>query len=346
LSVGKRSIEDARNAYDHGIAALSVWTKQDFPEQFSVTQNAIGNLLLWISSVDLTEFVLGAMRSYEAASTAISREAYPNLWARIQSNLGAAYVKGSALMGDRDWTDATKCLTGSSDILSKQLFPYDYALNQSRMGDALLLRRDTSRETNLAAAMERYTDALDYWSRKEFPEEWAAVQRKMGDAFRPSDSSESREDIERAISHYEEALSVRTRADFPVEHAEVCLLLTGPLVILAMQLVETPEKEREAMSRALHCYRAAIETISTRYWFSGVVRSGEVMGKLFCQMFAQEMVAEFEREYRQLDPLLNAKPETVSEVGISSALVHILNIVDVWIKRLKEEERGPQVPPA
>jgi hypothetical protein len=112
-----------------------------------------------------------------------------------------------------------------------------------------------------------------------------------------------------------------------------------------MQLVETPQKERETISRALHYYRAAMAAISIRYWFSGVVRSGEVMGKLFCQMFAKDMVAQFEREYRQLDPLLNSKPESVSEASINSALDRILSTIDTWIKRLKEEEQGDQVPP-
>ena len=69
------------------------------------------------------------------------------------------------------------------------------------------------------------------------------------------------------------------------------------------------------------------------------------MGKLFCQMFAREMLEEFEREYRRLDPVLSAKPETVSEADITSARVQILNIVDVWINRLKKEEQGLQVTP-
>jgi tetratricopeptide (TPR) repeat protein len=339
MSVGRRSIEDARNAYEHGIAALSVWTRQSFPEQFAVTQNAIGNLLLWISSVDRPDFAQGAARSYEAASDAISREAHPNLWARIQSNLAAAYTKLSELTGEGQWTKAIECLTSSSDILAEEVFPYDYALKQSRMGKAMLLRRDTVRETNLAAATERYEEALRFWSREEFPEEWATVHKEMGDAFRPSGPSGSKEHIERAISHYEEALSVRGRADFPVEHAELCLLLTGPLIFLAMQLVETPEKERAAMSRALHYYKTAIESISVRYWFSGVVRSAEVTGTLLCEMVAKEMLAEFEREYRHLDPLLASEPGTVSEAIVSSALAGILNMVDVWINRLKEEEQ-------
>ncbi len=172
------------------------------------------------------------------------------------------------------------------------------------------------------------------------------MHKDMGDAFRPSDPSGSREDTERAISHYEEALSVRSRADFPVEHAELCLLLTGPLIFLAMQLVETPEKERAAISRALHYYKTAVESISVGYWFSGVVRSAEVIGNQFCQMFAKEMLAEFERQYRHLDPLLDSKPETVSEVIVSSTLAEILNIVDVWINRLKEEEQGVKPPAA
>jgi hypothetical protein len=113
-----------------------------------------------------------------------------------------------------------------------------------------------------------------------------------------------------------------------------------------MQLVETPEKECETISQALRYYKAAIEAISICYWFSGVVRSGEVMGKLLCQMFAKDMVAQFEQEYRQLDPLLNSKPELVSEASINSTLDRILDIIDAWIKRLKEaEQQGGQVPP-
>jgi hypothetical protein len=149
------------------------------------------------------------------------------------------------------------------------------------MGKAMLLRQDTVRETNAAAATERYDEALRFWSREEFSEEWATVHKDMGDAFRPSDPSGSREDIELAISHYEEALSVRSRADFPVEHAELCLLLTGPLIFLAMQLVETPEKERAAMSRALHYYKTTTDARISPRWAKSrdASRSSDVLSR-------------------------------------------------------------------
>jgi tetratricopeptide (TPR) repeat protein len=340
VSVGKRSVEDAENAYHHGVAALRIWTRHTFPEQYAVTQKAIGNILFWLSSGDRSDFVLGAIRSYEAASDASSREVYPNLWARIQGNLGAAYTKLDELTGGGQWVNAVKCIDASSNILTELTFPYDYALNQSRLGRAMLLRRDTAYQANLAAAKECYKEALRFWSREDFPEEWAAVHRSLGDAYGPLNPASPKEHLERAIEQYETALAVKTRAGFPVDHAELCVLLTGPLVYLAMQLVDTPDRERSCMARALNYYRDAVQTVSVQCWFGGVLKGAETMGKLFCEMFAREMLTTFEHEFRQLDPLLESKHPTVSEASINSTITRILDIVDIWIKRLNDEGKG------
>ena len=80
-------------------AALQVYTREAFPEQWAMTQNNLGNAYSDRIMGDRADNLEMAIADYEAALQVYTREAFPEQWAMTQNNLGNAY--SDRIRGDR-----------------------------------------------------------------------------------------------------------------------------------------------------------------------------------------------------------------------------------------------------
>jgi hypothetical protein len=72
-------------------AALSVYTRDTFPEDWAQTQNNLGIAYRNRIRGDKAENIEMAIASFTAALTVYTRDAFPEKWAQTQNNLATAY---------------------------------------------------------------------------------------------------------------------------------------------------------------------------------------------------------------------------------------------------------------
>ena len=76
-------------------AALSVYTKKDFPTAWTTTQNNLGIAYGNLPTGNRSENLARAIAYYGAALTVRTQEDFPTDWAMTQNNLGIAYCKST-----------------------------------------------------------------------------------------------------------------------------------------------------------------------------------------------------------------------------------------------------------
>jgi len=167
-------------------AALEVYTREELPQDWAMTQNDLVNALAHqgkrTSGEESQRLLAQAVTAYRAALEVYTREELAQDWAMTQNNLGNAL----RYQGTR---------TGGEE--SRQL---------------------------LAQAVTAYRAALEVYTRDQSPQNWAGTQNNLGNALSDqgtrTDGEESGQLLEQAVTAYEKALEVRTPESFPERWAE------------------------------------------------------------------------------------------------------------------------------
>ena len=73
--------------------ALTVFTREAFPQDWALTQNSLGLAYGKRLRGERADNQEKAIAHYEAALTVYTREAFPREWATAQSGLGLAYAE-------------------------------------------------------------------------------------------------------------------------------------------------------------------------------------------------------------------------------------------------------------
>jgi tetratricopeptide (TPR) repeat protein len=84
----RRHIERAIKAYE---AALTVRTRDAFPQEWAQTQNNLGAAYRKRIRGESADNIEQAIKAYKAALTVLTRDAFPEKWALTQNDLGIAY---------------------------------------------------------------------------------------------------------------------------------------------------------------------------------------------------------------------------------------------------------------
>ena len=155
-----------------------------------------------------------SITAHQLALRVYTREAFPEDWATIQNNLGAAY--SNRIRGDRA-ENLEQSITAFELVLqvrTREAFPEDWAGTQNNLGTAYGDRIRGDRAENLEQSIAAYELALQVRTREAFPEDWAGTQNNLGIAYRKRIRGDRAENLEQAIAAYELALQVRTREAF------------------------------------------------------------------------------------------------------------------------------------
>ncbi|RAM51462.1 MAG: hypothetical protein C6Y22_13355, partial [Hapalosiphonaceae cyanobacterium JJU2] len=103
--------------------ALTVYTREAFPQQWATTQNnlglAFGNRILGERANNL-EYAIAA---YKSALEVYTREAFPQDWAMTQNNLGLAF--GNRILGERanNLEYAIAAYESALEVYTREAFP-------------------------------------------------------------------------------------------------------------------------------------------------------------------------------------------------------------------------------
>ena len=211
--------QNIESAIAYFTAALSVYTRDAFPEDWAMTQNNLANAYTYRIRGEKAQNIELAIASYTAALTVYTRDAFPEKWARTQNNLAAAYSKRIRGEKAQNIELAIASYTAALTVYTRNAFPEYWAMTQNNLAAAYRNRIRGEKAQNMELAIASYTAALTVYTRDAFPEYWALTQNNLAIAYTYRIRGEKAENMELAIASYTAALSVLTRDAFPEKWA-------------------------------------------------------------------------------------------------------------------------------
>ena len=246
---------------------LNLITRTDFPENWAMTQNNLGNAYLYKNTGNRAENIINeAIRCYQRALEVYTREDFPEYWAMTQNGLGNAYLdKITGNWAENIIDEAIRCYQRALEVYTREDFPENWAMTQNNLGTAYSDKITGNRAENIDAAIRCYQLALEVYTRgEEFPENWAMTQNNLGEAYRKKITGNRAENIDTAIACYQRALKVYTREEFPENWAMTQNNLGNA------HWSKITDNRAENIDEAIRCYQQALE-LRTRedfpqYW--------------------------------------------------------------------------------
>ncbi len=199
--------------------ALTIFTREAYPQQWARTQNDLGAAYGERIRGDRAENLEREIAACQAALEVFTRVAYPTEWATVNGNLGAVY--GERIRGERseNLEMAIACLNSSLEVQTRQVNPQAWADTQNNLGIIYLYRIQGERADNIEVSIAACEAALEFYTREAYPEKWAMVQMNIGNAYTQRIRGEKAENIELSIAACEAALEVSTREAAPEQWA-------------------------------------------------------------------------------------------------------------------------------
>ncbi|MEG4616456.1 CHAT domain-containing protein [Microcoleus sp. F6_C1] len=155
-----------------------------------------------------------AIAGFEGSAKILTREAYPQVWAKTQSGLAPAYR--NRILGDRseNLEKALTACTNALQISTRDTSPQEWAMVQNNLGLVYSDRIVGDESENLEKAIACYEEALQVVSRDRDPERWGTLQNNLALAYTRRVEGERAQNFEQAIACYQVALKVRTDSDW------------------------------------------------------------------------------------------------------------------------------------
>ncbi|MGB3265950.1 MAG: tetratricopeptide repeat protein [Microcoleus sp.] len=254
--VGSRA-ENLERAIAFYEAALTVYTLEDFPEDWAMTQNNLANAYRNRINGLRADNLERAIAFYEAALTVRTLEDFPEQWAMTQNNLANAYLYRINGSRAQNLEQAIAFYEATLKVRTLEDFPEDWAMTQNNLGEAYRYRIKGSPADNLERAIAFYEAALTVRTLEDFPEDWAMTQNNLGEAYSDRIKGSRADNLERAIDFYEAALTVRTLEDFPEKWA----MTQNNLALAYANRINGSRADN--LEKAIASYNAAL-TIYTR----------------------------------------------------------------------------------
>jgi tetratricopeptide (TPR) repeat protein len=144
------NIEIAITGYE---IALTVYTRQAFPQDWAMTQNNLAAAYSNRIRGERAQNLETAIACYTEALKVYTFDAFPQDWARTQNNLANAY--SNRIRGERaqNLETAIACSTEALKVYTFDAFPQDWARTQNNLANAYSDRIRGERAQNLETAI-------------------------------------------------------------------------------------------------------------------------------------------------------------------------------------------------
>jgi tetratricopeptide (TPR) repeat protein len=175
-------------------AALTVYTKDQLPQDWAMTQNNLGNVLrdqgIRTGGEEGTQLLAQAVEAYRAALTVYTKDQLPQQWATTQNNLGLVLsdqgTRTSGEEGTQLLAQAVEAYRAALTVYTKAQLPQDWAMTQNNLGAVLHNQgtRTSGEEGTqlLAQAVAACRAALEIRTREHLPQDWAQTHNNLARA--------------------------------------------------------------------------------------------------------------------------------------------------------------------
>jgi tetratricopeptide (TPR) repeat protein len=201
------NLEIAISGYE---IALTVFTREAFPEQWATAQNNLA--LAYVDRIrgKQAENLERAISFCENALQVYTREAFPVKWAWTQHNLGLIY--NNRIQGEKaeNLERAIAYFKAALQVRTEYILPRDWADTQNNLGISYLTRIRGNKAENLELAIASFQEVFRIYTEDDCPQDWATVQLNLGIAYGNRIQEEKAENLELAIASFHKALKVYT----------------------------------------------------------------------------------------------------------------------------------------
>ncbi|HCV31253.1 MAG TPA: hypothetical protein DGO89_14305 [Microcoleaceae bacterium UBA9251] len=200
-------------------AALEVYKRDDYPEQWANNQNNLANSYSYRIAGVRAENIELAIAGYTAALEVYTRNDYLEQWAMTQNNLGAAYSDRIEGVRAANIELGIACYRSALIVYTPENYPENWAGTQNNLGNAYSDRIEGVRAANIELAIACFRSALKVYIPENYPEKWAMTQNNLGNAYSDRIEGVRAANIELAIACYRSALKVYTPENYPEKWA-------------------------------------------------------------------------------------------------------------------------------
>ncbi|MDJ0798866.1 MAG: tetratricopeptide repeat protein [Calothrix sp. MO_167.B12] len=287
---------------------LRRWGKQTLVEAKPGEAESIAGHIAVFSNF-IQQFPLGnkasnmeiAITGCEVILTIFTQDAFPELWAIIQINLGNAYRH--RIKGDKA-ENIEKAIASSEaalEVSTRSDFPQDWAGTQYNLGLAYRERIKGNKAENIEKAIAFYQAALEVRTRNDFPQDWAMTQNNLGNAYRERIKGNKAENIEKAIASYEATLEVYTRNDFPQDWAQTLSNLGNTY------RERIKGNKAENIEKAIASYEAALEVRTRNDFPQDWAGTQNNLGLAYCDRIKGDKAENIEKAIASYEAALEVR---------------------------------------
>ena len=199
--------------------ALKVYTLDNFPMDYAMIQNNLGNTYRSLAKVkDRVVNCEKAIQAFHEALKVYTPEDFPMNYAITQNNLGTAFGTLAEVQDKAENCNlAIQYYLEALKVYTLDNFPMDYAMIQNNLGNTYRsLAKVKDRVVNCEKAIQAFHEALKVYTPEDFPMNYAITQNNLGTAFGTLAEVEDKAgNCNKAIQAFKEALSVYTKEEFP-----------------------------------------------------------------------------------------------------------------------------------
>lgn len=150
-----------------------------------------------------------------------TRDSNPDMWARMQHNLGAAYHKRIEQERADNIEQAIQYYCNALTVHTQDAYPEYWALTHNALGTAWLDRLKGNQEDNAEAALNILAEALSVWDANTDPFHWGECCNSLGVAHFRLHGRYGHEALDHAIECFERAATAHTKERFPSRWAQL-----------------------------------------------------------------------------------------------------------------------------
>lgn len=207
-------------------AALAIYTKERFPQEWARTQSNLGAVLQ--EQADRVEddsiandLFIASVTAYRAALTLYAKKDFPQLWAMTQNNIGVVFRKLGTLREEAAMFErSVTALKAAFEVYTKNDFPQEWALTQNNLGVTLQEQSVYDGNHLLEQAISACGAALEVYTKTRFPQDWALTQYNLGNILQLQGNHTKEPEaaavlFEQSANAYRLALNIYTQKEAP-----------------------------------------------------------------------------------------------------------------------------------
>ncbi|MGQ0550544.1 MAG: hypothetical protein ACT4PY_12850 [Armatimonadota bacterium] len=177
-------------AIEYYRATLRVWTEADFPQDWALVQNNLGNACGQLPTGDRAENLRKASECYQAALRVWTEADSPYYWASVQDILGNAYRDLPTANRRENLEKAIACYQAALRVHTEEMFPGDWADIQNNMALAFLELADvTGGASYRHTAREHFVAAVRGFGSVGLKQEAADTESRIADLDRAEEGA-------------------------------------------------------------------------------------------------------------------------------------------------------------